>query len=443
MTETISQDRVPPYEEAAERSLLGSLLLNAENCGVLIPMLGEQDFYLPSHRKIFRAIQQLYEESKPIDAVLVREQLQREDGNGISPDYLVTLLEAVPSSAHAEHYAQIIREKAKLREIIAACTRILKECYSQAGHSEQLIDQAGQILLEISLRHTTGESVKIHEVLQDLFDKIEALRRGQVSGLRTGFHQLDQMTSGLQDSDLVIIAGRPGMGKTSYALNIAANVAIEQRAPVAIFSLEVSKLQLGLNLLCAQARVNAHQVRTGQINEYMMGQLFHAVGRLAEAPLFIQDTPSLSVAELRAQCRQLKNRHGLKAVFIDYLQLMEGSRQLQFDGREREISYISRNLKSLARELQVPIVVLSQLNRSVENREGNRPRMADLRESGSLEQDADVILLLYREGYYRQEEDRTAEVIIAKQRNGPTGTVRLIFNQEYLRFDNPTAEDNV
>jgi replicative DNA helicase len=284
--------------------------------------------------------------------------------------------------------------------------------------------------------------VSLHDVLGKIFDRIEALKRGEFSGLRTGFHQLDQMTSGLQKSELVIIAGRPSMGKTSLALNIASRVAIQEKVPVAIFSLEVNKLQLAQNMLCAEARVDAHQVRIGNLSEYMLQQMFNVVGRLAESPIFVQDTPSLTIPELRAQCRRLKHQHNLGAVFIDYIQLMESGDRRGTESRQTEISAISKGLKTLAREIEAPVVALSQLSRAVESREGNRPRMSDLRESGSLEQDADVILLLYREGYYKQDEDdRSAEVIVAKQRNGPTGVVRLIFNREFLRFENPTADD--
>ena len=442
MSEEIPVDKVPPYDEEAERCLLGSILMDYESCSEVISTLDDKAFYHGDHRKIFGAIRELFEESKPVDVVILNEQLKRKGDTGLSADYLVGLLESVPSAAHADYYCGIVRDKATLREIISACTRMLKECYGNTEGSEKLLDRAGELLLNLSLSRESSESSPISEVLQETFDRIEKLKAGQTSGLRTGFHELDQMTSGFQNSELIIIAGRPSMGKTSFAMNIAGNIAMQQQVTAAIFSLEVNKVQLGMNMLCAQARVNAQQVRRGELNHIVESNLFRAVGRLAESPIFIQDTPSLSIAEIRAQARRLKHQHDLGIVIIDYIQLMDGSRQRSFEGREKEISYISRGLKSIARELDVPVVALSQLSRQVESREGHRPRMSDLRESGSLEQDADVVCLLYREGYYTDnEDDRTAEVIVAKQRNGPTGSVRLVFNREYMRFDNPTAED--
>jgi replicative DNA helicase len=455
MTDQVTLDKVPPHDEEAERCLLGSILLDHESCSDFISRLREGAFYLREHQQVFRAILQLYEEAKPVDTVLVNEQIRkdaearRKDPKGakeavrdIPADYLVSLLESVPSAAHAEHYWNIVTEKATLREIISACSEILTECYRPSEESERLLDRAGELLLNLALNRVGSESTAIKDVLQETFDRIDALKRGEVSGLRTGFHELDQLTSGLQNSELVIIAGRPSMGKTSLAMNIAANVAMQHNATVGVFSLEVNRVQLAQNMLCSQARVNAHQVRRGNFSEEVLRRLHSAVGRLAECNIFIEDSPTLSIADFRAQCRKLKHRHGLAVAFVDYLQLMEGSRQRSFEGREKEISYISKGLKSIARELNVPVVALSQLSRAVESREGNRPRMSDLRESGSLEQDADVILMLYREGYYKQDpEDRSAEVIVAKQRNGPTGTVRLIFNQEHLRFENQSPED--
>jgi len=455
MTDQVSLEKVPPHDEEAERCLLGSFLLDHESCGDFISRLREEAFYLHEHQQIFRAVLQLYEEAKPIDTVLVNEQIRkdaearRKDPRGakepvrdIPADYLVGLLESVPSAAHAGHYYSIVAEKAALRGIISACSEILTECYRPTEESERLLDRAGELLLNLALNRAGGESAAIKDVLQETFDRIDALKRGEVSGLRTGFHDLDQLTSGLQNSELIIIAGRPSMGKTSFAMNIAANVAMQHNAAAGIFSLEVNRVQLAQNMLCSQARVNAHQVRRGNFSEEVLRRLHTAVGRLAECKIFIEDSPSLSISDMRAQCRKLKHREGLAVAFVDYLQLMEGSRQRSFEGREKEISYISKGLKSIARELNIPVVALSQLSRAVESREGNRPRMSDLRESGSLEQDADVILMLYREGYYKQDpEDRSAEVIVAKQRNGPTGTIRLVFNQEHLRFENQSPED--
>ncbi|MDP6503839.1 MAG: replicative DNA helicase [Planctomycetota bacterium] len=442
MSEQVPLEKAPPHDEDAERSLLGSFLLDYESCSDYISSLRPEYFYFPDHQRIFQAVQLLFEQAKPIDAVLVHEQLIK-NGHAMPAEYIVGLMEAVPSAAHAEHYHNIVREKSVLREIIKSCTEIVTECYTQSEDSEKLLDRAGEMLLNLASNRSGSQSLTIHEVLHETFDRIERLKRGEISGLRTGYHELDQMTSGLQPSELLIVAGRPSMGKTSFAMNIAANIAIQQKAACALFSLEVSSVQLATNMLCAQSRVNAHLVRTGQFSEDHLRRLHNAVGQLADSPIFIQDTASLTIADLRAQARRLKAQHDLGVIFIDYLQLMDASRSWRSDGRVQEISTISRGLKSIARELEVPVVALSQLSRAVEAREGNRPRMSDLRESGSIEQDADVVMLLYREGYYKQDEEdnRTAEVIIAKQRNGPTGSVRLIFNREYMRFDNPTAED--
>jgi len=455
MTDQVALDKVPPNDEEAERCLLGSILMDYESCSDFISGLQESAFYLGEHQRIFRAIAQLFEEAKPIDVVLVNEQIRkdaearRREGKDrkevlkdIPAEYLVSLLESVPSASHAEHYFGIVAEKATLREIISACSEILGECYGPTEESERLLDRAGELLLDLALNRAGGESTAIKDVLQDTFDRIDSLKRGEVSGLRTSFHELDQLTSGLQNSELVIVAGRPSMGKTSLAMNIAANIAMQQGVTVAIFSLEVNRVQLAQNMLCSQARVNAHQVRRGNFSEDVLRRLHSAVGRLAECNIFIEDAPSLSIADLRAQCRKLKHQHNLAAIFVDYLQLMEGSRQRPFESREKEVSYISKGLKSIARELDIPVVAVSQLSRAVESREGNRPRMSDLRESGSLEQDADAIFMLYREGYYNQDpDDHRAELIITKQRNGPTGSVGLVFNQEYLRFENRSPDD--
>ncbi|MDA0839517.1 MAG: replicative DNA helicase [Planctomycetota bacterium] len=442
MSDQVPLEKAPPHDEDAERSLLGSFLLDYESCSDYISSLRPESFYFPDHRRIFQAVQSLFEQAKPIDAVLVHEQLIKE-GHALPAEYIVGLMEAVPSAAHAEHYHNIVRDKSVLRAIIKSCTEIVAECYIQSEDSEKLLDRAGEMLLNLASNRSGSQSLPIAKVLQETFDRIERLKRGEVSGLRTGYHQLDQMSSGLQPSELIIVAGRPSMGKTSFAMNIAANIAMHQNAACALFSLEVNSVQLAQNMLCAQSRVNAHLVRAGQLTEYDLQRLYNAVGQLADSPIFIQDTASLTIADLRAQARRLKAQNNLGVIFIDYLQLMDVSSSSRNDGRVQEISTISRGLKSIARELEVPVVALSQLSRAVESREGNRPRMSDLRESGSIEQDADMIMLLYREGYYKQDEEdnRTAEVIIAKQRNGPTGSVRLIFNREYMRFDNPTAED--
>jgi len=443
MTDQVPLDKAPPYDEEAERSLLGSMLMDHETCSLIVPTIRDKNFYIPDHQTIYDAMRQLYDEGKPIDFVIVHEQLVKTGHESIPADYLISLIESVPSSAHAEHYAQIVRDKGTLREIISACKNLLKECFTQQEDTEKLIDRAGAILLEISTDRSSGEAVSISDVLQETFDRIEALKRSEISGLRTGYQELDKMTSGFQNSELIIIAGRPSMGKTSLAMNIATHSAIHREVPTAIFSLEVNAAQLCMNMLCAEARVNAQDVRSGRLNEFVLKQLFDAAGRLGEAPIYIQDSPGLSITDLRAQCRRLKQQHNIGVVLVDYIQLMEGSRYGGYEGRQMEISTISRGLKSLARELDLPMIALSQLSRQVESREGNRPRMSDLRESGSLEQDADVILMLYREGYYKQDEEdkRNAEIIISKQRNGPTGTIELIFNREFLRFDNPTSED--
>jgi len=432
--------RLPPQNLEAETSVLGAVLLENEALNRVLEILQEDDFYRNAHRRIFSAILHLYEHSEPVDLITLSEVLKTrgelDDVGGV--EYLNSLVNAVPTAANISYYAKIIKEKAILRKLINRATEIVSQSYSNSGDVDEFIDQAERTIFEISEDRVRPSFYPIKDLIKSSFKTIERLyeKRQLITGVPTGFQRLDELTSGLQPSDLIIIAGRPSMGKTALALNIAQNASVQAAIPAAIFSLEMSKEQLALRMLCSEAKVDAHRLRGGFLSEADWPKLTRAAGSLSEAPLFIDDTPGLSALEMRAKTRRLKIEHNLGLVIVDYLQLMRG--RASADSREQEISDISRSLKALAKELSIPVIALSQLNRRVEERGDKRPQLSDLRESGAIEQDADVILFLYREEVYNKSEENRgkAEIIIGKQRNGPTDKVDLAFLDKYTRFEN-------
>jgi replicative DNA helicase len=432
--------KVPPQSLEAEESVLGGILLDRHALDRVIEIMGADDFYRESHRKIFRAMLALSEKNEPIDLVTLTDMLKargelQEIGGAT---YLAELADKVPSAAHVAHYARIVREKAVMRSLINVANEIATRCYSGQEDIERFLDEAERLIFAVSERRIRPSFFKMGDMIMDTIKTIERLfeRKELVTGVPTGFIDLDRMTAGLQPADLIIVAARPSMGKTAFVLNIAQYVALQTNTGVAIFSLEMAKEQLVLRMLCSEARVDNAKVRTGYLGERDFPRLAMAAGRLAEAPIYIDDTPAQNVLEMRAKARRLKREANIGLVIIDYLQLMRGLTAQE--NRTQELSEISRGLKSLAKELHVPVIALSQLNRQVEQRADKRPIMSDIRESGSIEQDADVIMFIYRDEVYKQDsqDEGIAEIILGKQRNGPTGTVRLTFRKEYTRFDN-------
>ncbi|MDH4100756.1 MAG: replicative DNA helicase [Nitrospirota bacterium] len=436
----LSLQKLPPQNLEAELSLLGAVLIEEEAIDRVLEIISIDDFYRDAHRRIFQRMIELHEQRQSIDLITLSEILQRNnelDAVG-GRAYLASLTNAVFTAANVAHYARIIREKSILRKLISASTEIITSAYEDSLEVGELIDKAAQRMFEISERNIRSSFVQVKEVVKDSFEMIERLydRKESITGVATGFTDLDFMMSGMQSSDLIIVAGRPSMGKTSFCMNIAEHVAIDLKRPVGVFSLEMSKEQLVLRLLCSQAMVDAHRLRSGFLQDEDWGKLTMAAGRLSGAPLFIDDTPAISVMEMRAKARRLRAQHGdLGLVVVDYLQLMRGNSRVE--NRVQEVSEISRSLKALAKEIGAPVVALSQLSRAVESRTDKRPVPADLRESGSIEQDADVVIFIYRdEVYNRDNPDNkgTAEIIVAKQRNGPVGTVEMTFMHQYTKF---------
>ena len=436
-----------PHNAEAERSVLGSILLdNFALAGVQSLLDHAEYFFFAPHREIYAAMLALDTRQLPIDLTLLNEELERagavEKAGG--PGYLVRLVEECPTAVNAEYYAGIVRDHFIQRKLIEATRETLEECYHPGSVVDDLLDKAEQRIFEINEKRATSDVATMQEILKECFKTIDAAQgASKVTGLSTGFADLDDKTCGLQPCELIIVAARPSMGKTSFSMNIAEYVAVEQRKGVMVFSLEVSRNQLVQNLLCSRARVNAHNLRRGQLDKESYQALSLVAGDLMDAPLFIDDSPGLNLLKLRAAARRMKRRHDIQLIVIDYLQLLNGPPSVGRGGdasRQQEISSISRGLKALARELRVPVVALSQLNRETDKREDHKPRLADLRESGALEQDADVVMMLYREEYYfpdRAEVKGQAEVILAKQRNGPVGSVDLVFVKEWTRFENP------
>ncbi|MCF6157801.1 MAG: replicative DNA helicase [wastewater metagenome] len=429
-------ERTLPQSVEAEMSVLGAMLLDNEVVSLIIPILNKQSFYKTAHQELFQVILDLYDKGQRVDLVILREELKKrsllEKVGGI--EYLVELEEAVPTIGNVEYYAHIVREKAIKRNLIEVAAHIQKESFNEALDTDTLLDSSERAIFDITQKKFTTASTKLHDVLKLTFSRIENLndRQNRLTGLSTGFYDLDDLTCGLQPSELIIIAARPSMGKTSLALNILEHIGVVEKKAAVLFSLEMSAQQVAQNMLCSHAQVDAHKLRMGFLDDRQWSNLSFGLGSLSEAPIFIDDTPGLTILEVRAKSRRLKAQYDIQLIVVDYLQLMESSRA---ESRQQEISIISRGLKSLARELSVPVISVSQLNRSVEAREGHKPRMSDLRESGSIEQDADVIILLHRDNYYDSEKDNIAELIIAKQRNGPTGAVKLVFRSNIMRFE--------
>ena len=434
--------RLPPQSLEAEVSVLGGVLLENEALNRALEVVNEGDFYREAHRQIFSALLHLYERNEPADLITLSEVLKKRDAleevGGI--EYLNFLVNSVPTAANIAYYAKIIKEKSILRKLINRATEIINLGFGDAGDVDESLDRAERLIFEISEDRVRPSFFPIKDIIKASFKTIENLyeKKQLITGVPTGFTKLDDLTSGLQPSDLIIVAGRPSMGKTALALNITQHAAIEDGIPSAIFSLEMSKEQLALRLLCSEAKVDAHRLRGGFLSETDWPKLTRAAGSLSEAPIFIDDTPGLTVLEMRAKSRRLKAEHNLGLVVVDYLQLMRG--RANSETREQEISDISRSLKALAKELRLPVIALSQLNRKVEDRGDRRPQLADLRESGAIEQDADVIIFLYRDEVYNRSEDNPhkgkAEIIVGKQRNGPTDKFELAFLDKYTCFEN-------
>ena len=437
-------ERTLPHNLEAERSVLGAILLHNDAFNLAAEVIDAADFFRDAHRRIFDKMVKLSERGDAIDLVTLKEELSRSgdlDEVG-GPAYITALVDGVPRSTNVEHYARIIKEKATLRNLIFSANKILATAYSAEEDANLILDQAEGAIFAIADKNVRDGFVSLRQLAQgslDTLDKLHA-RKELITGVPTGFTDLDEMTSGLQASDLVIIAARPSMGKTSLVLNMAQHVGTKTDMTVGMFSLEMSKEQLFLRLLTSEARIDAHRLRTGFLGEKDWGKLSTAIGTLSETKIFIDDTPSIGVLEMRAKCRRLKSEHGLHLVIIDYIQLMQG--RGRFENRTLELASISRSLKGLAKELRVPIVILSQLSRAPESRSDHRPQLSDLRESGALEQDADVVMFIYREDLYADksqpevDNQGVAELIIGKQRNGPTGIVKLAFIREFTRFEN-------
>ena len=431
-------ERIPPQNLDAEQSTLGSMLLEKEAIYKGAEILRPDDFYREAHRVIFEVVVHLANKGEPVDLITVSEELKQrgmlDKVGGVA--YLTQLVNFVPTAANVEHYANIVAEKSLLRSIISVATNIVKMGYEGTEEVDVILDRAEKEIFEISQKRNIKGFVNLRSILVETFERIEKLyeSKGGVTGLPTGYSDFDRMTAGLQPSDLIILAARPSMGKTTFALNLASHAAVEVKVPVVIFSLEMSKEQLALKLLCSEAGVDNQRIRTGTLRDDDWPKLSQALGRLSDAMLFIDDTPGISALEIRAKARRIKSEYGLGLIIIDYLQLMQS--RSKSENRQQEVSEISRSLKALARELNVPVIALSQLSRAVEQRADKKPTLADLRESGSLEQDADIVGFLYREDYYNPETDRKniTELIIAKQRNGPVGTVDFFFQKEFSKF---------
>ncbi len=430
-------DRLPPHNLEAEQSVLGSLLIDRDAIIKVASILKPEDFYHSANGIIYQAILDLYNRREPTDFLTLSDELARKERldlvGGVA--YLSSLLNAVPTAVHVEYYSKIVERTATLRRLIDAGAQIVALGYREGIDTEEALDQAERILFDVSQRRGAREFESIADVLERFFDQIDYLQqhRGSVVGVGTGFADLDQLTGGLQRSDLIIVAARPSVGKTAFALGIAYGAAVQHGKTVGIFSLEMSAEQLVQRLLATETGVDSHRLRLGQIDDHEWDRVSRAFGRLAEAPIFIDDTPGLSVMDVRTKARRLQAEHGVDLLIIDYLQLMHGRRS---ENRVQEISEISRGLKGLARELNIPVIALSQLSRAVESRADHRPMLSDLRESGSIEQDADIVMFIYREEVYDPDTERKgiAEIIVAKHRNGPVGTINLRFFEKTARF---------
>jgi replicative DNA helicase len=440
-------DRIPPQNLEAEMALLGSVLVDREIMGIVAEIVRAEDFYAHIHESIFLALQHLLDRGEPLDKITLAEELKRRgqlDKVGGIP-YLSSLMDTVQTAASASYYAKIVREKGVLRNLIHAGTRITQLGFEGEEDVEGALDQSEQMVYEIGMRQNSGEFTPVSRLLKPAFEHIDKLfhSRGDRTGLTAGFRDIDEMTTGFQPGNFIIIAARPGMGKTSFALNMAVAAAREESEPIAFFSLEMSNDELVQRLICAEARISMHDMRRGNIKPHHWEKISDAMGVLNELPMYLDDAGGLSISEVRSRCRRLKSGHGLSAVFIDYLQLVRPGVLSKGANRNEELSDICRTLKMTAKDLGVPIIALAQLNRGVEARSDKRPMLSDLRDSGSLEQEADMVAFLYREGYYDNgtAEPDVTEFIVAKHRNGPTGNVKLRFQREYTLFV-PYGEEN-
>jgi len=432
--------RSAPQNISAEQATLGSILLEKDSILNCIEILQPEDFYKSAHQIIYQCALDLFEKNQAVDLVTLTEELKKmkqlDEVGGAS--YLATLMSSVPTAANVVYYAKIVEEKAILRKLINHATQIVTMGYEEQEEARVLLDKAENLIFDVSQQKIKNFFSPLKDLLTESFEKIEDLYHSGnfITGVPSGFIKFDELTTGFQPSELIIVAGRPSMGKTAFCLNIAQFAAMQHKVPVAIFSLEMSKSQIVQRMLCSEARIDTHALRRGIMPEEDWPKLSLAAGRLSAAPIFVDDTAGISPLEIKAKARRLKAKHELGLILIDYLQLIQTG--LKIENRQQEISQISRSLKGLARELNVPVIAVSQLSRAVEQRSNQRPRLSDLRESGALEQDADVVAFIYREEYYKQKSSKKgiAEVIISKQRNGPTGTVELAFLKEYTRFEN-------
>ena len=441
--------RVPPQNIEAEKSVLGAMMIDQDALGSALEKLDESWFYEDAHRKIYRSIIELFSAHKTVDLITLSDKLKSEglleQIGGVS--YLSKIIDFVPTSANVEHYASIVKEKGVLRKLISNSTRIISECYEAQGNIEDVVDNAERLIFEVSDLRQNQQAVHIKDLVKKNIEELDRLsqRKQHITGIPTGFEKIDHMTSGLQNSDLLIIAGRPSMGKSALAVSMMQYAAVEHKYAVAFFSLEMSSSQLGQRMLGSQARVDGYKLRNGHLKSEDWPSLTKAASELSKAKVFIDDTPAISVLELRAKARRLKANFNIQLLIVDYLQLMRSS--IRTSNRQEEISEISRSMKALAKELNIPIIALSQLSRAVENRQDRKPQLSDLRESGAIEQDADLVMLLVREEMYEPTEENKgiAMVHLAKHRNGPTGEIKLSFIKEYMRFENLAAsrEENL
>ncbi|HEX9725414.1 MAG TPA: replicative DNA helicase [Vicinamibacteria bacterium] len=435
----VALEKALPHSLDAERTVLGAILIENESFHHASEILRQDDFYRQAHQKIFARMESLSSRGQGIDLVTLKEELARvgelEAAGGIA--YLTSLVDGVPRATNVPYYSRIVKEKSVLRSLISSANRIIQSCFDEPEDTASVLDQAEKTIFEIAEGSIRTGFEPVSDIVRSTFKSIDELseRREMVTGVPTGFEKFEELTSGLQRSDLIIVAARPAMGKTSFCLNVAQHAGLTGRS-IGILSLEMSKEQLVLRMLCSEARVDMHRLRSGFISEKDWSKLIQAVSKLSSARIFIDDSPSLSVLEMRAKARRLKLEHGLDLLIVDYLQLMQG--RGRFENRNQEIASISRSLKGLAKELNIPVVALSQLSRAPEGRGDHRPQLSDLRESGALEQDADVVVFIYREEEYNEtpENKGLADLIISKQRNGPTGVVRVAFIKEYTRFEN-------
>ncbi|MCI5586084.1 MAG: replicative DNA helicase [Lachnospiraceae bacterium] len=432
--------RVLPHSIEAEQSVIGSMMIDREAIVVASELISGDDFYNKQYGVVFESMVELHEEGRPVDLVTLQDRLKEKDvpGEVSSLEFIRDIITAVPTSANIKHYADIVAEKSILRKMIRLNEDIANQCYSGKENMEFILEDAEKRIFELVQKRNSGDFVPIRQVVMNALEKIEAASRssGRVTGVATGFLDLDYKTSGMQPADLVLIAARPSMGKTAFVLNIAQHVAFRLKEAVAIFSLEMSKEQLVNRMFSLESNVDAQNLRNGTLNDEEWEKLIESAGVIGKSRLIIDDTAGISISELRSKCRKFKLEQDIKMIIIDYLQLMSGSGRTE--SRQQEISEISRSLKKLARELNVPVLALSQLSRAVEQRPDHRPMMSDLRESGAIEQDADVVMFIYRDDYYNKDSEKKgiSEIIIGKQRNGPIGTVELVWLPEYTKFAN-------